>query len=372
LAYVIYTSGSTGAPKGVMIEHRQLCHQVTALKNQYGLRANDRMLQFASFTFDVSVEEIFGALLSGAELVLRTDAWLAGAADFWTLCHEHKVSIVNLPTLFWRQLAQEEQAAISTCVRLIIIGGDAVGSAALAVWFRRESHRPPLANAYGPTETTVNATICQLTPEPHTWRSIGRPISNTRIYILDAHGEPAPIGAAGELYIGGAGVARGYLNRPELTAERFLADPFAEESGARMYRTGDLGRWLPGGTIEFLGRNDFQVKIRGFRIELGEIEARLAEHPGVREAVVLAREDGPGDKRLVAYYASRIHDAGGVYPAGPAAGDAQRQARPQGAPRAEWRRLRSARLRGSNWRDGADSCADLGQIAQGRAGWTAG
>jgi acyl-coenzyme A synthetase/AMP-(fatty) acid ligase/acyl carrier protein len=172
--------------------------------------------------------------------------------------------------------------------------------------FIRSSPGCRLHNQYGPTETHV-ATSLTMTGDPESWPvlpPIGRPIANTQIYILDGAGEPAPVGVTGEIYIGGAGVARGYLNRPELTAERFVADPFAQEPGARMYKTGDLGRWLPDGNIEFLGRNDFQVKIRGFRIELGEIEARLREHAGVREAVVVARQDDnePGDKRLVAYY----------------------------------------------------------------------
>lgn len=302
LAYVIYTSGSTGMPKGVMIEHRSLCNQVTALQLKYNFTEEDRNLQFASFSFDVSVEEIFGTLGAGATLVLRTDAWIAAASQFWGLCEKHQVSTVNLPTLFWQQLAFESDVAVPSCVCRIIIGGDAVSTEAVNVWFKRTGYLPKLFNAYGPTETTVNATIHEARPDSLCLTSIGRPIANTKFYILDAHSRPLPIGVAGEMHIGGSCLARGYLNRPELTAERFVVDPFGTNPEARMYKTGDMGRWLPDGSIEFLGRNDFQVKVRGFRIELGEIEARLMEHPGVREAVVLAREDRPGEKRLVAYY----------------------------------------------------------------------
>ncbi|HET7460190.1 MAG TPA: amino acid adenylation domain-containing protein, partial [Longimicrobium sp.] len=301
LAYVIYTSGSTGRPKGVMVPHRAVQRQAAAVQAGFGLRPDDRVLQFASIAFDAAVEEIFGALGTGAALVLRTEAWIEGAHAFWGRCAEFRVTVADLPTRFWQLLLDEPSAAIPPCVRLLAIGGEAVEPAALEAWFRRGGHRPPLLNTYGPTETTVNATLGRVAGDPATWRSIGRPVANTRVYLLDAGGEPVPVGVAGELYVGGGQVARGYLDRPGLTAGRFVPDPFSRQPGARLYRTGDLGRWLPEGSIEFLGRTDFQVKIRGFRIELGEIEARLAEHPAVRDAVVLAREDAPGDRRLVAY-----------------------------------------------------------------------
>ena len=304
LAYVIYTSGSTGTPKGVMVEHRQLSHQVAGLQALYGFGAQDRVLQFSGLSFDVAGEEIFGALSHGATLVLRTDEWLAEPARWCALCGEHRLSVANLPTLFWQRLALSPEAVFPPSLRQIVIGGDTVGAAALDAWWRRGGHRPALANAYGPTETTINATVarCRAGDSP---LDIGRPVANARVYLLDAHREPVPVGAIGEIWIGGAGVARGYLHRPELTAQRFAADPFvAAPAGAsppRMYRSGDLGRWRADGSIEFLGRDDRQLKIRGFRIEPGEIEAELMRLGGIREAAVIASEGQDEDRRLLAY-----------------------------------------------------------------------
>jgi thioesterase domain-containing protein/aryl carrier-like protein len=187
----------------------------------------------------------------------------------------------------------------------MIIGGEAVEPKALADWFGSSGYRPALWNSYGPTEVTVNATIGVVSPDSSKWGSIGHVLGNTRAYILDGSGEPAPVGVRGEMYIATAGLSRGYFNRPALTAERFIADRFSPEAGGRMYRTGDIARFLPGGEIEFLGRNDFQIKIRGYRIELGEIDARLGEQEGVAEAVVVALEDRDGQKRLVGYYTER-------------------------------------------------------------------
>ena len=282
LAYVIYTSGSTGLPKGVMVEHRAVSNRITALRSQYQVCAQDRLLQFASINFDQSVEEIFCAVLSGATLMLRTDAWLVGAKEFWALCARNSVSILDLPTRFWQQILDDGSVTIPEGVRLAIIGGEAVDYRTLSTWFKRKNYKPKLLNTYGPTEATIVASVHEVTVDASHWQSIGRPIMNSCIYILDKHGEPVPVGVVGELYIGGGGVARGYLNRPGLTAERFVADPFVRRNGSRMYKTGDVGRWLADGTIEFVGRNDFQVKMRGYRIELGEIEARLMEYPGIR------------------------------------------------------------------------------------------
>ncbi|CAJ4389892.1 non-ribosomal peptide synthase [Burkholderia pseudomallei] len=322
LAYVIYTSGSTGAPKGVMVEHASVVNQIGALTEYLELDASDRVLQFSNIAFDASVEEIFATLSCGATLVLRTDRWLADAETFWALCGAQRISIVDLPAQFFGQLALSGRRAVPTGVRCVVIGGEAVGASALDAWFAEAGRRPRLFNTYGPTETTVSVTVHEVRGRHDDANVIGRPIANTRVYVLDAWLRPAPIGVAGELYIGGVQVARGYLNRPELTRERFIDDPFV--TGGRLYRTGDLARWRTDGSLEYLGRNDFQVKIRGFRIELGEIEAQLAKVTGVREVVVLARDsasavhdsatenaapDAPSpetatatEKRLVAYY----------------------------------------------------------------------
>ncbi|WP_122879052.1 non-ribosomal peptide synthetase, partial [Burkholderia pseudomallei] len=296
LAYVIYTSGSTGAPKGVMVEHASVVNQIGALTEYLELDASDRVLQFSNIAFDASVEETFATLSCGATLVLRTDRWLADAETFWALCGAQRISIVDLPAQFFGQLALSGRRAVPTGVRCVVIGGEAVGASALDAWFAEEGRRPRLFNTYGPTETTVSVTVHEVRGRHDDANVIGRPIANTRVYVLDAWLRPAPIGVAGELYIGGVQVARGYLNRPELTRERFIDDPFV--AGGRLYKTGDLARWRTDGSLEYLGRNDFQVKIRGFRIELGEIEAQLAKVTGVREVVVLARDS-----------ASEVHDS---------------------------------------------------------------
>jgi amino acid adenylation domain-containing protein/natural product biosynthesis luciferase-like monooxygenase protein/non-ribosomal peptide synthase protein (TIGR01720 family) len=302
LAYVIYTSGSTGQPKGVMVEHASVINLWASLEKRiyHELPADARVGQNAPITFDGSLKPLV-QLLSGRTLVVIPQAARIDANLFLRYARQHRIEAIDCTPTHLDALINEGilDETSNPSLKLVVLGGEAING---AIWKTLQASRwLRFYNVYGPTECTVNATHCALR-EAGELPIIGRPIANTRIYILDPQGAPVPIGVAGELYIGGVGVARGYLNRAELTAERFLKDPFSDAPSARMYKTGDLARWLPDGTIEYLGRNDFQVKIRGFRIELGEIEAKLAACAGVREAVVLAREDSPGDKRLVAYF----------------------------------------------------------------------
>ena len=307
LAYVIYTSGSTGQPKGVMIEHRNVVRLFAATQDWFGFDNNDVWTLFHSFAFDFSVWEIWGALLYGGRLVVVPQLTTRSPQEFYELLVAEQVTILNqTPSAFTQLIAAQRDITRNHSLRYVIFGGEALDASALKSWFNeRRNRHVRLINMYGITETTVHVTYYPLEPDevdkPRASR-IGRPIPDLSFYILDDHGEPAPIGEVGEIYVGGAGVARGYLNRPELTASRFVRSRFVE--GDRLYKTGDLARHLPDGNVEYLGRNDFQVKIRGFRIELGEIEARLAECEGVREPVVVAREDRSGDKRLTEYYVS--------------------------------------------------------------------
>jgi len=308
LAYVIYTSGSTGTPKGVPISHRSLALHCADIKRHYELSPCDRVLLFSPLNFDVSLEQILPTLMVGATLILRdTELW--SPEEFPRKISDFQITVVNLPTAYWQQLAQAWsliESSLNTRLRLITVGGEAMLSGPLKRWQRTPLNRVPLLNAYGPTETTITATTFVVRPgmsgsDVPEVIPIGRPVGDRKVYISDSHGNPVPIGVPGELHIGGSCLARGYFNRPDLTAVSFIPNPFSSEPGARLYKTGDLARYLPDGNIEFLGRLDHQVKLRGFRIELGEIEAVLSQHPDAQESVVTARDDGAGDKLLVAY-----------------------------------------------------------------------
>jgi amino acid adenylation domain-containing protein len=308
LAYIIYTSGSTGNPKGVAVEHRSLVNFVEAAVAAYEIKPGDRVLQFASLSFDLSAEEIYPALICGATVVLRTDEMISSPRDFLNQCDAWRVTVLDLPTAYWHELTDaldQEGVTLPASVRLVIIGGEKALLERVRVWQRFAGESVRLVNSYGPTETTVVATMCDLRQHHGNGLlqnvSIGRPILNTTVFVLDELQRPVPIGVRGELYIGGAGVARGYLNRPELTAEKFVSDPFSKDATAKLYRTGDVVRYSADGNIEFVGRVDNQIKIRGFRVELGEIEEALRNHPGVTDSVVVLFEDDAGDKRLVAY-----------------------------------------------------------------------
>jgi amino acid adenylation domain-containing protein len=312
LAYVIYTSGSTGNPKGVLIDHRSIARHCHDARKEYALGPEDRVLQSSSLSFDVSLEQIFPILLVGGGLVLgKIGPW--DPTDLQREIVDSELTVINVPAAFWGELARRWSRAdlsASKQLRLIVVGGDLMPTKDLGIWQQSAMNSARLLNAYGPTEATITATTFEI--HPHAYNvapperiPIGRPFGGRRIYLLDARMQPVPVGVPGEAHIGGAALARGYLNRPDLTAEKFIPNPFSTEPGARLYKTGDRARYLPDGNIEFLGRMDHQVKIRGFRIELGEIETALADHPGVRQSAAIVREDEPGNKRLVAYVVAK-------------------------------------------------------------------
>ncbi|WP_122875330.1 non-ribosomal peptide synthetase, partial [Pseudomonas viridiflava] len=306
-AYVMYTSGSTGAPKGVRVPHRGIARLV--LNNGYAdFNEHDRIAFASNPAFDASTMEVWGALLNGGQLCVVDHETLVDPVRFSALLIDTRISVLFITTALFNQYVQQIPQALQG-LRLLLSGGERADPASYrALLSQAQGLR--LFNGYGPTETTTFAAVCEVSAicEGDESVPIGRPIGNTSIYVLDAHQRLAPKGVTGELYIGGDGVALGYLNRPELSVEKFLVDPFSDEPGAMMYRTGDLGRWMEDGQLECLGRNDDQVKIRGFRIELGEIVSCLHQLPGIGETVVLAREDEPGNVRLVAYYTSHEED----------------------------------------------------------------
>ncbi|HEV2736531.1 MAG TPA: amino acid adenylation domain-containing protein, partial [Longimicrobiaceae bacterium] len=303
LAYVIYTSGSTGRPKGVMVAHRSVVNVLAWMQDAWPLEAGDAVLQKTPYSFDASLRELIPPLLVGARLVMARPGGHRDPGYLLETIRRERISTLHFVPSMLRALVQDPDIRGCTSLKRVVCGGEPLPRD-LARRFHAELPHARLHNVYGPTEAAVDVTEWSCEPEAGESGAIpiGRPQANTRIYVLDRDGGPVPAGVAGELYIGGVQLARGYWKRAALTAERFVPDPFGGGAGARLYRTGDLGRWRADGTIDFLGRGDAQVKVRGYRVEPGEIEARLLEHAAVREAVVVAREDTPGDTRLVAYH----------------------------------------------------------------------
>jgi amino acid adenylation domain-containing protein len=300
LAYVIYTSGSTGQPKGVMIPHRAICNHMFWMQERFPLSADDRVVQKTPFSFDASVWEFYAPLMAGVPLVMARPGGHRDSAYLVSLIAAQKITVLQLVPSLLQMILEEEEVDQCRCLRRVFCGGEALPIELQEHFFGRMGAE--LCNLYGPTEASIDATFWPCRREANEKSvPIGRPVANTEVHVLDGHLQPVPLGVPGELYIGGQGLARGYWNRAELTAEKFLPDPFSAQQGARLYRTGDLVRYRPDGSIEFLGRIDHQVKMRGFRIELGEIESVLSRHPAVANALVMVREDAPGDQRLVAY-----------------------------------------------------------------------
>ena len=303
LAYMIYTSGSTGQPKGAMNTHAAILNRLQWMQEAYQLTAKDCVLQKTPFSFDVSVWEFFWPLMYGARLVIAQPGGHRDPGYLARIVARERVTTLHfVPSMLQIFLGEEGLAASCTSIKRVVCSGEALPLEAQRRFFATLAAAAELHNLYGPTEAAVDVTYwaCQRDSTLHTV-PIGRPIANTQIYLLDPQLQPVPLGHAGELHIGGIGLARGYHGRPELTAQKFIRDPFSSDPKARLYKTGDLARFLPDGNIEYLGRLDHQVKLRGFRIELGEIEELLNQHPGVEASTVMAREDTPGDQRLVAY-----------------------------------------------------------------------
>lgn len=321
IAYMIYTSGSTGKPKGVMNTHRGIVNRLHWMQQEYGLTGADRVMQKTPFSFDVSVWEFFWPLLAGAQLVVARPGGHQDTAYLATLIAEQQVTTMHFVPSMLQAFLLEPDLERCRSLKRVICSGEALTYDLQERFFARFP-QVALHNLYGPTEAAIDVTYWQCQPRSSDKVvPIGRPIANTQLYILDQAMHPVPVGVPGELYIGGIGVARGYFNRPELTTEKFIVDPFSKCAETRLFKTGDLARYRKDGAIEFLGRIDHQVKIRGFRIELGEIEFALAQHPRIKEVVVTAREDTPGNKRLVAY----------IVPALAAGDESARQLSPQEA-----------------------------------------
>lgn len=308
LAYVIYTSGSTGKPKGVMISHRSICNRLLWTQNLFPLSAADTVLQKTAYSFDASVWEIFVPLFAGARLVMARPGEQQDSSYLVRAIIENEVTTLQLVPSMLRVLLAEGEISNCRSLRRVFCGGEALTSEIVTA-FRNQLHAE-LINLYGPTEASIDASYKQITGsiDQHVV-PLGKPIANMKVYLLDSAQNLVPIGVQGEIHIGGVGLARGYLQRPELTAEKFIPDPFSREPGQRLYRTGDLARQSADGSIEFLGRTDHQIKLRGFRIELGEIEVALRQHPAVQDSVVTVREDVPGDQRLVVYVVPRPNNA---------------------------------------------------------------